>query len=184
MNSEPFTPDDKQRIAQAFEALSTDSRYKRFMAYFKHLSPTMLNYLTEVDQINHVAWAATLIQEDGEIGLGVARFIRLSEMADTAEVAIAVIDRYQSKGIGNILFAVIYHMARFYKVRSFVGNVIPQNAYVLQKLRDMHAKIHYDGYAYEFEIPICEDLELCIQSESMERFKTMFDQIGAKLFKN
>lgn len=177
-----ITPKDQERLSKAFELLSVDSRYKRFLSYFKHLSPEMLDYLTGADQRDHIAWGAKNHHKPNEPGVGTARFIRDKHNMDTAEIAITVIDSYQGKGIGNVLFGIMYHLARFHAVKFFKGSVIPENVYVLNKLRDMCSEVTFDGYVYQFELPIFDRLDQCTQSDSMKRFQQVFEQIGEKLF--
>jgi GNAT superfamily N-acetyltransferase len=99
-------PDDKERLRRGFERLSAESRYRRFFTPKPSLSPTELAYLTEVDQVDHVALGALdgAREHDGDEGLGVARFVRLAERPDTAEAAIAVADEVQGRGLGRLLF--------------------------------------------------------------------------------
>src|SRR5467141_4125601 len=44
----PITSDDKDVLRDAFERLSEQSRYRRFMGGIKLLTPQLLAYLTEV----------------------------------------------------------------------------------------------------------------------------------------
>lgn len=68
----PIRPEDKEALLRGFEQLSEHSRYRRFFTDKGRLSPAELRYLTEVDQVDHVALAAAT--EDESRGLGVARF--------------------------------------------------------------------------------------------------------------
>lgn len=174
--------EDKQRIEQGFHLLSNESRYLRFFTYLKELSPAQLTYLSEVDQVNHVAWGAIDLGQNPDLGLGVGRFIRLDEAPDSAELAITVIDSYQGKGFGNVLFAIMYLLAKPNQVDYFVGSVLPENAYVLEKLRDMNARIRFDGNVYQFRLPICQDIEMCTQSPSVQSFKFLLQEVKNKLF--
>src|SRR5689334_12259749 len=75
-------PEDKELLRAGFERLSPASRYARFLAPKFQLSDDELRYLCEVDHDRHVAIGA--LRDDGEagaapVGLGVARFIRLSD---------------------------------------------------------------------------------------------------------
>lgn len=83
-----ITPDDAPLIARGFNELSDDTKYRRFLAAKRSLSNRELTYLSDVDQIDHVAIGATRerpVPEDRDVdsgaetreGIGVARFIRL-----------------------------------------------------------------------------------------------------------
>lgn len=98
-------PSDKAAMQRAFAELSAASRYKRFFGAKQGLTEADLRYFTETDAWDHFALGAVVINEDGSEGegLGVARYIRLTNDPECAEVAITVIDRMQGKGIGRAL---------------------------------------------------------------------------------
>jgi GNAT superfamily N-acetyltransferase len=100
-------PEDKELLRAGLERLSPESRYARFLAPKSSLSDEELRYLCEVDHEDHVAIGAVLDDDDPgpqPVGLGIARFIRLSDPADTAEAAVAVIDEVHHRGLGKLLF--------------------------------------------------------------------------------
>lgn len=49
----PIRPDDKSALSRAFEHLSEESRYRRFLAPIKRLTGSDLAYLTELDHHGH-----------------------------------------------------------------------------------------------------------------------------------
>ncbi|MCU0447841.1 MAG: hypothetical protein MUE85_23325 [Microscillaceae bacterium] len=168
---------DKSKIKEGFALLSAESRYMRFFGYLKELSESQLNYLSQPDQINHVAWGAMDTTVHPDLGVGVGRFIRLADEPNCAELAITVIDSYQGQGIGNILFGILYLLAKPHQIDYFVGTVLPNNQYVLEKVRAMNAVIHFDGNVYQFKIPICEDISLCMTHSSVARFAQLLAEL-------
>ena len=58
----PVVPADRQLIAEGFERLSPESRYRRFFSPVSRLSSRQLDYLTDVDHHDHEALLA--IDED------------------------------------------------------------------------------------------------------------------------
>ena len=54
----PISSTDKARLKNGLKLVSAESRYLRFFAAISQLSEAQLRYLTEVDQVNHVAWGA------------------------------------------------------------------------------------------------------------------------------
>ncbi|WP_316368806.1 GNAT family N-acetyltransferase [Candidatus Thiodiazotropha sp. CDECU1] len=98
-------PSDKAAMLRAFAELSGPSRHKRFFAAKQTLTENDLRYFTETDGWDHFALGAVVIDEDGREGdgLGIARFIRLNDDPECAEVAITVIDRMQGNGVGRAL---------------------------------------------------------------------------------
>ena len=87
-------------LRAGFERLTPASRYRRFLTPLDHLSDQQLEYLTDVDHHDHEAIAA--LTPAGE-GIGVARYVRWPEAPDSAEVAVAVVDDWQGRGLGSAL---------------------------------------------------------------------------------
>ena len=97
-------PEDAALLQDGFERLSPSSRFQRFLSAKPRLSQEELHYLTRVDGERHLAIGAVTRSPGGrEVGLGVARFIRLSHAPEIAEVAITVVDDAQGKGLGRVL---------------------------------------------------------------------------------
>ncbi|HVH08156.1 MAG TPA: hypothetical protein VM736_00035 [Gemmatimonadales bacterium] len=100
-------PDDQDRLRVGLHHLSAASCYHRFYAMVSDLSAEQLRYLTDVDQVNHLAWIALDPALPGEPAIGVARCIRLPEKPLTAEVAVTVLDAYQGRALGSLLLGVL-----------------------------------------------------------------------------
>ena len=71
-------PEDKRLMLEAWERLSPESRYRRFFAAKASLSQVELRYLTELDDLHHLAIGASCRRDGVEVAIGVARFIRLA----------------------------------------------------------------------------------------------------------
>ncbi|MEO7327115.1 MAG: hypothetical protein ABI193_00960, partial [Minicystis sp.] len=86
--------DDGPALRQAFARLSPISRYRRFLSDTRELTDDMVHYLTAIDGQDHLAVVATTDSLDlkSEVGLGVARFIRLKDEPEVAEAAVTVLD--------------------------------------------------------------------------------------------
>jgi hypothetical protein len=54
----PIEPDDRAALAEGFERLSAESRYRRFFAPMPRLRERDLDYLTRVDHRDHEALVA------------------------------------------------------------------------------------------------------------------------------
>ena len=105
-----IAPEDKPRVADAFERLSEASRYRRFFQRLTELTPATLAYLTEVDHTDHEAIIA--IEPSVGHALGVARYVRTREDPEEAEVAFAVVDDWQGRGLGRALLTDLTRRAR------------------------------------------------------------------------
>jgi GNAT superfamily N-acetyltransferase len=124
-------PGDAGALLEAFDRLSPESRYRRFLAPMAELRPSMVRYLTEVDHRTHEAIVA-LDARTGE-GLGVARFVRLADRPGTAEAAVTVVDDAQGRGIGTLLLDVLAARARQVGVERFSALMLARN----DDMRDM-----------------------------------------------
>jgi GNAT superfamily N-acetyltransferase len=107
----PIRPDDKERLRVGMQRLSRESRYHRFNAHVDRLTPAQLRYFTEIDYSGHMAWVA--LGEDGDDwpGMGVARYIRLRDEPEVAEAALTVLDDFQGRGLGTVLFGLLVRSA-------------------------------------------------------------------------
>lgn len=127
-------PDDKEMLRTGFEKLSDESRYRRFFTPKPTLSERELRYLTEMDNVSHLAIGAGRRVGDIEEGVGVARMVRLSEDDDIAEAAIAVIDDVQGKGLGSLLFQRLVAAAQERGIRRIRCEVLGSNHKMLEFL--------------------------------------------------
>ena len=132
-------PSDGVELRRAFERLSPESRYRRFFGGLSQLSDATLHYLTEVDGRDHVAIVALTESPDlkTEIGLGVARFVRLAEDPAVAEAAVTVVDDVQKRGLGRLLATTLAEAARERGIHRFRADVLADN----QPMRAIMAEI-------------------------------------------
>lgn len=131
-------PDDKALLRRGFERLSPESRYRRFLSAKTELSDAELVYLTEVDGHDHFAMGAVTEDADGhEEGVAIGRFIRSRTDPRAAEVAVAVVDDWQRKGLGTLLLLRLVAAARERGIERFAGQVLASN----QAIRDVLAQL-------------------------------------------
>jgi GNAT superfamily N-acetyltransferase len=126
----PVTPEDREAIRASFQRMGPDSRYKRFLSPVAELSESQLDYLTDIDHHDHEALVAI---SDG-IGLGVARYVRLEHDGRRAEVAVAVIDDWQGRGLGSALLERLSRRAREDGIEIFTAAVLADNRAVVELL--------------------------------------------------
>jgi nucleotide-binding universal stress UspA family protein/GNAT superfamily N-acetyltransferase len=119
----PVEPDDRAALADGFERLSPESRYRRFFGPMPELSDRFLDYLTQVDHHDHEAIVA--VDPDTGDGVGVARFVRTG--ADVAEPAVVVIDDWQGRGVASTLLDALVDRARDEGIVRFDAPVLATN---------------------------------------------------------
>jgi len=126
-------PGDKPRLREIMAGMSPGSRRMRFLGPRDQLTERELAYLTEVDGIDHLAILATR----GFQGVGVARFVRVGVGGRVAEPAMAIVDRFQGRGLGRLLLGRLAAAARERGVERFEGEVLATNRSMLHLLGEL-----------------------------------------------
>ena len=153
-------PTDKACIQSGFQRLTEKSRYQRFLSFRPQLTSDQLKFLTEIDNIRHLAIGAADMSQADRPGIAIARYIQIQDEPDVAEVAITVIDAYQNKGLGGKLTEMIMQLARQNGFHKLGGYVLENNIRMLSIFRRLGAHIHWEGTAQlRVEIDLSETLE-------------------------
>ena len=152
----PIVPEDEPLLHEAVAAMSERTVYFRFFAPIKRLSDAVAHRLAVVDYNDRVALVATHRGTAKERIVGVARYDR-AQGTDIAEVALAVIDEFQHRGLGGALLSILSHVAREHGIRTFSLIVLPENDEMLGLLRKMgwihQAKLTGGVYEITFDLP-------------------------------
>jgi len=135
---------DSSLVVQVFERLSPEARYQRFFAHKRTLSPADLQALTDCDGDNHLAIVALAKVAGAEQGIGVARFVRLRDDPFTAEIALAVVDAHQRKGIGRLLLRRLTEAASERGLRQLLCFVLPENVPMTALVRQLAPEAKQD----------------------------------------
>jgi RimJ/RimL family protein N-acetyltransferase len=153
----PIAADDKERVVDAFNRLSDESRQRRFLTPATALSAEDLHYLTEVDHRRHEALVA-VDPADGSF-VGTARYVQVPGEREAAEVAVAVVDDWQRRGVATALLAALSVRARANGVERFRAYVSSDNAVVRNALQRAGAtRAPGDGAEeLEFEVDVPRD---------------------------
>jgi RimJ/RimL family protein N-acetyltransferase len=121
---------DAETIQRVFDRMGPRSRLLRFNGAKNVLSASDLAQLSRVDGLHHVLVGVV----DGE-PVGIARLVR---DGDSAEVAFAVVDDYQGRGVGTVLADRLREDARAAGITSFHAEIRADNApsqALLQRVR-------------------------------------------------
>jgi RimJ/RimL family protein N-acetyltransferase len=126
---------DEATIDMWFEGLGPETRYARFLAPLKLLDRRTRWSLAQVDHRDREAIAAVGL--DGSIA-GIARFMR-APGALTAEVAVAVVDRWAGRGVATVLLERIAARARAVGIRRFTAFCLASNERIIRLLNRLGA---------------------------------------------
>ena len=150
----PIEPYDKRRMTDAFERLSEESRYRRFFSPITHLTDQQLAYLTEIDHGDHEALVAL---DDQDNLVGVARYVRLEDRPDAAEVAVTVADDWQGRGMATGLLHRLVPLAREAGIERFTASALTDNRTVVDVLKGIGASTRHTAepgvVKLEIELP-------------------------------
>lgn len=140
----PLLPQDKSCLQTGYMCLSKKSRYYRFLTFQSKLNEKQLKYLTEIDYVNHFAIGARLSCESGK-GIGIGRYVRISDEPNTAEVALITLDDYQQKGLGTLLLQLLAQYARHNDINTFRGFVLEDNRKLMSFVQKFNPQVNWEG---------------------------------------
>lgn len=132
----PMRPSDMAIEADFVQRLSSESRYDRFMVTVHELTQTKLRYLTDVDQLRHVALIATIERDGGEVMIGVVRYA-VDAVGSGCEFAVAVDDAWHGSGLAGILMNALIDVARRRGLSTMEGTVLAVNSRMLRFTRQL-----------------------------------------------
>lgn len=116
-----------------FTGMSPASRWYRFLTGTSRLPAQALAHLADVDQRDHVAW----LGYDGEECVAEARYVRLRSAPACAEVALAITDRLQGRGLGRALVRLLAEEAVADGITRFCCTVDGENVRALRLLQSL-----------------------------------------------
>lgn len=127
----PIYPDDIERERDFVCGLSAESRYQRMLSGGVKLTHEMLEKLTRVDYTRDLALAATVMLDDRETFIGVARYARHADSL-SCEYALVVADAWHGQGLGESLLHYLMQCARRSGLRQMTGEVFAANIAALR----------------------------------------------------
>lgn len=153
-------PSDAPSMRAAWERLSPTSRYRRFFRAIGRLDDDAIRYLCGADGEGHVAIVAGIehLEPDGTVreeGIGVARFVRLEDEPQVAEMAVTIVDDQHGKGLGSMLMRAAAHAASERGIERFRGEVLSENEPMRTLLAGLSVDVVEDhGDSIVFDVPI------------------------------
>jgi GNAT superfamily N-acetyltransferase len=121
----PIVPADREPLADAFDRLSDGSRRQRFLGPKPRLSTRELDYLSDVDHVTHEALVA-IDETTGHI-VGIGRYATGAGGGPVADMALAVVDPWQRRGIGHALAVRLVERARANGITRLTGTALADN---------------------------------------------------------
>jgi len=139
----PIRPDDKALLVGGLARMSAASRQKRFLGPKHRFTVDELRYLTEVDGIDHVAYVALRGDAPREL-VAVGRLVRSTEDPTAAEIAVAVGDCWQRRGVGTLLGDLLATAARDRDIRWLTATMAADNAAAHRLFDHVSTRLRYE----------------------------------------
>lgn len=125
----PIRPDDGEQLGLMVTRMSRESVYNRFFRAKDRLTPEEIEYFTHLDYRKRMAFVA--VHEHQIIGVG--RYDLPVDRAEAAaEVAFAVEDAHQNRGIGTHLLHKLADYAQDQDITGFKALVLADNHAIAQ----------------------------------------------------
>ena len=165
----PIRSADEAAVLEFLRGLSEESRALRFFSAASNLDADARRAV-DVDYTDSYAIVATA-GADGAV-VGEADYVRCRPGA--AEIAFAVADGYQGRGLATILLAHLADAAEQSGIDTFTAEVLPVNSRMIEVFREsgFPVKVHAGVDVVSFEMPTL------LTEEGRERFEDR-DRIAA-----
>lgn len=172
----PLRPDDGPRLVRLFDRLSPQTVHRRFLSPIREPSAEGIVRLLDVDHEGREAVVAVA----GDEIRGVARYARLPEYPQRAEVAVVVEDGWQGRGMARLLLRLLTAAARRHGIQSFEGTILSENRPIVRVLSRIwpSARFRVLGTETLVEIPLRRGGEPAAQAPSAGRESASGDAVG------
>ena len=132
----PVKISDEDRLKDFFYSLSDNSMYRRFISYRQDMPHERLQDFVVIDYTNKMEILAVLGEEEKEEIVGLGQY-EIEKDSHVAEVAFAVSDKHQNKGIGQELLGYLAYLARRQGLLGFTAEVLLENRPMLHVFEKM-----------------------------------------------
>jgi len=122
----PVKISDEPLLKDFFYSLSDESMYKRFLSTRRDIPHEMLQNFVVIDYTQRMVILAVLSESEKETIAGIGQY-SLNGDTHTADIALAVADRYQNQGLGIELISYITDLAKIKGVLGFSAEVLAEN---------------------------------------------------------
>jgi acyl-CoA hydrolase/GNAT superfamily N-acetyltransferase len=127
----PVKITDEPLLKDFFYALSDRSLHRRFMSWRTDIPHERLQDFVIIDYTKEISILAIVGSQENEIIVGLGQY-GVDEATHTAEVAVAVRDDYQNRGIGSEILSYMTYLAKREGLLGFTAEVLVENKPMLQ----------------------------------------------------
>ncbi len=149
----PVKPSDEERFKDLFYSLSESSRYKRWVSRLWSMPHAKRQPYVNINYNDQLGIAALVQSAEGETLLGIAHYIKAPNNP-RAEVAVLVLDGWQSRGLGTFMVRHLVRHARQAGIVGFDAEVLVENRAMMAVFESlpyvMHIKLDSGSYHLAF----------------------------------
>ncbi len=162
----PVRATDREGLLGFLEALSPESRWFRFFSGGGNLEQAAA-WAADVDYVDRLGLVATVGEEERIV----AHAVSIQMGGGRAEVAFAVADELQGRGVATILLGHLASAARARGIQTFAAVVLPENHRMLQVFRDsgLPVSVHAEPGLLAVELPTSLTPEARARFEDRDR---------------
>jgi acetate---CoA ligase (ADP-forming) len=162
----PIARSDEPELARFFSSLSLESRVLRFFAAVSNADAAVTR-MVDVDDSSRYGIVAT--PGNSERIVGHAMYVKTEPKK--AELALAVADAYQGRGLGTILLGQLAEAAAAAGIDTLEAIVRPENHHMLGVLRESGLPVHSRSEPGEVhaEVPTALTLDTLLRFEDRDR---------------
>ena len=136
-------PDDRDEVVQAFDRLSSESRYTRFMSPMRQLPATVLDRTLHLQDEHELGLVAEIDAPDGIDIVAGARYYVLPG-GESCEFAVTVADSWQGAGLASRLMRELIQGAGARGLTRMEGFVLAENDRMLALARRLGFTVQTD----------------------------------------
>jgi acyl-CoA hydrolase/RimJ/RimL family protein N-acetyltransferase len=150
----PVKISDEPALKDFFYALSENSMYRRFISSRRDMPHERLQEFVIIDYSQELVILATAVNREKEEVIGLGQY-GIGREVHTAEVAFAVKDQYQNKGIGTELLNYLIYLGKRNGLLAFTAEVLYDNKPMLSIFEKAGFKIVSSGSGiYELHLDL------------------------------
>ena len=123
-------PSDRAAMLESIGRFSNQALHRRFFAPKRNFSEREIDFFLNVDFESHVALVAELSEGGRRVIVGGSRYVVCRP--GCAEIAFAIDDPHQKRGIATHLIAHLIRIAREAGLTEFIAEVLPENVPMLK----------------------------------------------------
>jgi GNAT superfamily N-acetyltransferase len=148
-------PDDRAGLRSAVDRSSTQSLQRRFFAVRRDFTESEIAFFLNVDFVTHVALVAAAEEDGRPVIVGGGRYIVFAP--GRAEVAFALMDEWQGRGIGAALMRHLAGLARSAGLKELIAEVLPENIPMLKVFEKsgLHLGIRREPQVVHVTLRLC-----------------------------